>query len=74
MLKLKTVATDRTTTVSILADIKSLACKFSYVSFVHVSRIANEVAHVLARSSDCAYSSFLAKIIHRALRRKKRYY
>lgn len=43
----------------IVADIKFLVlCVFS-VSFVHVSRCANEVAHMLADSSDfAAYSVF----------------
>ena len=36
---------------SIVADIKSLTCKFSSMSFVHVTR-ANEVAHVLAQSGE----------------------
>jgi len=43
---------------SIVADIKSLTCKFSSMSFVHVTR-ANEVAHVLAQSGEqSAYSAF----------------
>jgi len=43
---------DRTATGSIVADMKSLACNFSSISFVHVTRSANEVAHMLIRSGE----------------------
>jgi hypothetical protein len=43
---------DRTAAGSIIADIKLLACNFSSMSFIHVTRSANEVAHVPARSGE----------------------
>ena len=43
---------DRTAAGSIIADIKLLACNFSSISFVHVTRSANEVAHMLIRSGE----------------------
>ena len=36
ILKINVHVRDRTTTCSIVADIKSLACNFAYVSFTHV--------------------------------------
>ena len=59
VLKVKVAAIERTTPISIVADIKSKSCNFSSVSFVHVSCSANEVAHVLARWNELnAYSVF----------------
>jgi len=52
---------DRTTTCFIVADIKSLACNFSSVSFVHVSRSANVVAYVLAQSGEHSGAYVLAR-------------
>ena len=52
---------DRTAAGSIIADIKSLACNFSSVSFVHVSRSANVVAYVLAQSGEHSGAYVLAR-------------
>lgn len=54
ILKVNTSDRDRSCTGPVVADIKTIASSLTSVLFVHVSRSANEVAHLLARSSELA--------------------
>lgn len=51
--KLRSTAVDRSPTAIITQDIKKMAAVSAVtLSFIHVNRCCNEIAHVLAKSAD----------------------
>ena len=69
--RLKSKAHDRSVVGSVIDDIKMATLGFSSVSFLHVRRQCNVLAHVLARSCFnsfglCVFNSAL-ECIHEAL-------
>jgi hypothetical protein len=62
---------DRSQTGIIIQDIKEQVCASSvFVSFIHVNRWCNEVAHVLAKSTNQIYETIWHHVAPKLLQRR----
>jgi ribonuclease HI len=66
--KVNSKVSDRSNIGAIIYDIKSRAPKFVSCSFVHISRLCNEAAHVLAKSAESDKGSCWFNIIPEIIR------
>jgi hypothetical protein len=66
--KVNSKVSDQSNIGAIIYDIKSRAPKFVSCSFVHISRLCNEAAHVLAKSAESDKGSCWFNVIPEIIR------